>query len=215
MNNRHITTINKHTDIIKHTTHNDNNSVALLGAIGYILLVYFAISKFIFNHGKGLYMHMTHNLALAIACLLLSFYYYNQAMYDLYDTNDYKQKKLKILGHVFYIINLLMALFAHSTSIAHDFDIFGILGHGLLLYSALTFSTHLYGLLFLIIYFVFKAYSYNNINYIQMFSSLLLFGNYIALFIIDYDNESIEENKANEANKANETNNTFYIDKIK
>jgi hypothetical protein len=176
----------------------NNYNILLTGAIGYGTLLFLALQKFFNNYEKHLYANMVKNFALVIASLFLLIYYYKQAIYNLDDTNEINQRNIKILGHTFYIINILLSLHPQISTALKIFDLFGILGHSCLVYSAYYYSNHMLGIIFLIIYFLYKLIYYSTFSNLEIFTSLILLINYISLFVIDYYHEKHNKNYKNQ-----------------
>ena len=183
-------------------------TILLTGTIGYGCLLILALQKFFINYGKHLYANMTKNFALVVSSLFLSFYYYKQAIYNLDNTNDINQKKIKIIGHAAYVINILLSLHPQITSKFKIFDLFGILGHSFLVYSTqytlIYNSIYILGIIFLIIYFSYKLIYHSIFGNLEIFTNLILLVNYISLLIIYYNKNN---NKNNYNNKNNNKNN--------
>ena len=180
------------------------NIITIFGAIGYFGIACYALEKFITNCKKGIYMHMTYNCALLISSIFLSIYYYKQAIYNQDDVNNLKQRYNKIIGHSLYVIYIIIAFLSYNKSLSHQYDLVGLIGHGLLLYASLKYTTHLYGVLFLTLYFALKAYSYKYISMFQVIINIILFVNYFILFIFDYIEEKHEKHKKHEKNEKHE-----------
>jgi len=163
----------------------DKYIVALTGFVGYIIISYYSFEKIIINT-KGNISNLINNLVLLISTLLLSIYYYNLVVNNINDVNNSNQRHIKIFGHFLYVVNILMILIPQTDTVIQIFDIFGFIGHSLLVYSAYNYSSNIPGIIQLILYFTFKIYHYFNKNRLMTFCYILLLINYISLFIIDY-----------------------------
>lgn len=173
----------------------DKYNIGLTSIIGYISLFYLAIKKLLFNYEKGYIIHMLHNFALIIASLFLGVYYYNEYINNISDLNNDTQRNIKIIGYSSYVINILLIIIYIPSLL--KFNIFGIIGNSLMVYSTIYKLSHTPGLVFLIIYFLYKLILYIKFSYLEIFTSFMLLVYYSSLLIIDYNNTVNSKNITN------------------
>jgi len=164
----------------------NKHNIILAGAIGYICLFYLASKRAIYNYGKNLPAHLVKNIALIVTGITLSIYYFKEAVYDLTDLNDCMQKKIKQIGYTSYVINILLKFHPSLKSKFESYDMFGIIGHSLIVYYTTYNKSSIIGYLFLLIYFIYKTYYYSHFTFLEVFTSLILFVNYLSLIILEY-----------------------------
>jgi len=179
----------------------DKYSIVLAGVIGYICLFYLSLQKTILNYSKGLHPNIIKNIALIITSVLLSIYYFKEAIYHLNDKNDKLQKKIKQIGYLSYVVNILLKFHPSITSTFYSYDIFGIIGHSIIVYSTTYNSSSIFGYLFLIGYFIHKTFYYRKFSFLEIFTSLILLINYTGLLIIEYYNTENGNEKHNTIKK--------------
>ena len=179
----------------------NKHSIILAGAIGYVCLIYLALKKAIINYGKGLHSKIIKNIALLITGVLLSIYYYKEAIYHLNDKNDITQKRFKQIGYSSYVINILLTFHPTIKSRFESYDIFGILGHSLIIYSTTYNTPSIFGYLLLLAYFIHKTIYYSHFSKLEVFTNLILFVNYFSLIILEYYYSENKENKEHNETK--------------
>ena len=167
--------------------------VNFVGVFGYICLIYLAILK-ISNSNNIFDMGMY--VIFILGAGLLALFFYKQAITNIGDRKNKQQRLIKIFGHTFYFVYLMLAFLPQTSSHFNYIDVAGLAGHGLLAYASKSYTSHIPGLGALSIFLLLGSYkAILDKNFIQFLGRATLAFHKMGLILIELSDDIITETK--------------------
>lgn len=169
---------------------------------GYLSVSVLSLISAIKFYKKKLYIQMTSFTSLSIAALLLGLSYGKQLLNNLNDTQDSVNHYLKIIGHIFFILYVLILfipyIFFSKLGVKFDYpDYLGFVAHAFLLYVVyfkLSHYYHLTGIILLTMFFILKEYFFYGRSIYKAIAFFILIIGFVLYIYID-DKEYKKENE--------------------